>query len=128
MCNLVLVHTFVSATNSIMHSCTCISLEYVCYDDGCHLRRFAQNPLRKDVTPTSRFLASLEILVDKMHMAGHVDKWCRETCDSRKVSELDEVKLLLQYVLSGMHMTHFPCRWTQKYVNKHLLGYLNTQK
>lgn len=51
---------------------------YICYDDGCHLRKFARNPTRKDVTPIAKQLASLEILVDKMHMAGHVDKWCKK--------------------------------------------------
>ena len=68
--------------------------EYICYDDGCHLRRFAQNPVRKDLTPTTKIMASLEILVDKMHMAGHTDKWCKDTCDSRKVSDLNEVREL----------------------------------
>ena len=36
----------------------------------------------------------LEIIVDKMHMAGHVDKWCRENCDARKLKELDNVRTL----------------------------------
>ena len=74
----------------MLSSCTII-IGYICYDDGCHLRRFAQNSMRKDLTPTSKFISSLEIVVDKMHMAGHTDKWCKETCDSRKVPDLDEV-------------------------------------
>lgn len=51
--------------------------------------------MRKDLTPTTKVIASLEILVDKMHMAGHTDKWCKDTCDSRKVSDLNEVSVMI---------------------------------
>ena len=67
------------------------SSEYICYDDGCHLRKFCRNPIRRDLTPTTKKLASLPIMVDKMHIAGHVDAWCLENCDSRKVKELENV-------------------------------------
>ena len=50
-----------------------VCIGYVCYDDGCHLRKFARHPSRKDITETAKHIASLEILVDKMHMAGHID-------------------------------------------------------
>lgn len=53
----------------------------------------------KDLTPATKFMASLEILVDKMHMAGHTDKWCKDTCDSRKVSDLNEVRLVYYHKL-----------------------------
>ena len=53
---------------------------YICYDDGCHLRKFAQNPSRKDLTPTTKTIASTNIVVDKMHIRGHTDKWCLENC------------------------------------------------
>lgn len=69
-----------------------IDTGYICYDDGCHLRRFARQPHRKDVTSTSQTLASLEIVVDKMHIAGHKDPWCLKNCDSRKIPELEKVK------------------------------------
>ena len=42
--------------------------EFVCYDDGCHLKNFARNPCRAHLTPISAKLASLEIVVDKMHI------------------------------------------------------------
>ena len=73
---------------------------YICYDDGCHLRKFARNPSRKDVTPTAKRLASLEILVDKMHMAGHVNKWCKSSCDARKFTELDNVSLCMLFTVA----------------------------
>ena len=65
--------------------------EYICYDDGCHLHKYAQNPIRRDQTPTTQLLSKMEIVVDKMHMAGHVDKWCKDTCDPRTFAELAEV-------------------------------------
>ena len=43
--------------------------------------------MRKDITR----LALLPIMVDKMHIAGHVDAWCLENCDSRKIKALEEV-------------------------------------
>jgi len=64
---------------------------YIIYDDGCHLRKFARNPCRKDTTSTSEQLACLEIVVDKMHIAGHKDPWCLQNCDSRKIPELQKV-------------------------------------
>ena len=33
----------------------------------------------------------MKIVVDKMHMAGHVDPWCKQHCDPRKFKELDNV-------------------------------------
>lgn len=69
--------------------------EFLCYDDGCHLRKYARNDKRKDMTPTTNFLAQLEIVVDKMHMKGHVDKWCQSTCDPNLFSKLDNVSQLI---------------------------------
>jgi hypothetical protein len=64
---------------------------YICYDDGCHLRKYACNPIRKDSTVTAQKISHMNIVVDKMHMAGHVDLWCKEHCDPRNCKELDEV-------------------------------------
>ena len=65
--------------------------EYVCYDDGCHLKKYSTNPCRKDLTATSKKIAQLSIVVDKMHMAGHVDSWCKRNCDPRNFKDLDAV-------------------------------------
>ena len=46
---------------------------------------------RKDSTVTAQKISHMNIVVDKMHMAGHVDSWCKEHCDPRKCKELDEV-------------------------------------
>ena len=67
--------------------------EYICYDDGCHLRKFARNEKRKNATPTTEKLATIEIVVDKLHMAGHVDKWCLSNCDPHLFHDLDSVSI-----------------------------------
>ena len=75
------------------------SAEYICYDDGCHLRRYASNPVRQGLTEWTKVISQLEIVVDKMHMAGHVDNWCKEMCDPNKFRDLDKV----QYVYRPLH-------------------------
>ena len=45
-------------------------VEIICYDDACHLRKFA---VRADLTAQTKQLASVEMAVDKMHMKGHTD-------------------------------------------------------
>ena len=65
--------------------------EYLCYDDGCHLRRYATNPIRRDLTKWTKKISDLEIVIDKLHFAGHVDKWCRQVCDPYKHRDLDKV-------------------------------------
>ena len=31
---------------------------YICYDDGCHLRKFCRNPVRRELSDTSKCLAN----------------------------------------------------------------------
>ncbi|CAH1255647.1 Hypp1583 [Branchiostoma lanceolatum] len=66
--------------------------EYIIYDDACHLRKFARNPARSDATETTRRLANMEMLVDRMHMRGHVDPWCKKHCGTWRFEDLDLVK------------------------------------
>jgi len=28
-----------------------------------------------------QMISQLEIVIDKLHMVGHTDKWCKEVCD-----------------------------------------------
>ena len=39
--------------------------DYICYDDGCHQRKFCQNPVRRELTSTTQQMASIPIMVDK---------------------------------------------------------------
>ena len=63
------------------------------YDDGCHLLKFATNPMRSRLTPTTLNIAKLRIVVDKMHFKGHRDKWCKAHCNPYELSHLDEVNV-----------------------------------
>ncbi|XP_068734528.1 uncharacterized protein [Montipora capricornis] len=48
--------------------------ERIVYDDACHLKKYANNPLRRNVTRVSEKLADLDMVVDKMHFRNHVDR------------------------------------------------------
>ena len=75
------------------------TLEFICYDDGCHLRKFALHKSRKDVTPTATKLSNIEIVVDKLHMEGHTDKWCMVNCDAYLFKALDKVCHFIHIVI-----------------------------
>ena len=46
------------------------ALDFLCYDDGCHLRKFANNPVRSTLTDTTKRIAVMEKFIDKMHFKG----------------------------------------------------------
>lgn len=75
--------------------------EFICYDDACHLKHFSTNSNRADLTDQTRILAAKKMVVDKMHMRGHVDAWCKENCDARKFTQLDKVK---KYFICPSHI------------------------
>lgn len=78
-----------------------LDTEYVCYDDACHLRRYANNPARSDLTFCTRLLSKeIEIVVDKMHMAGHTDDWCHKHCNPRSFKDLENVGFALNKLLT----------------------------
>ena len=63
----------------------------ICYDDGCHLKRYACNPVRSALTTTSSNISAMNFAIDRMHFKGHIDPWCRENSDPNKFKELDKV-------------------------------------
>lgn len=64
----------------------------ICYDDGCHLKKYALK--REDLTATSKRIASMSIAVDKMHFKGHVVKWCQQHCNPFELEQLKNVSVL----------------------------------
>ena len=66
-------------------------LEYICYDDACHLKKYSMHHSRCDLTQTTRYLSQMNIVVDKMHMAGHVDSWCKKECNPNLFPDLNKV-------------------------------------
>ena len=67
------------------------AVEYICYDDACHLKRYARNTVRRDLTKQTKQLASVEMAVDKMQMKGHIDPWCKANCDPAIYPVLNKV-------------------------------------
>ena len=76
------------------YTCICITTGFVCYDDGCHLKKYASHSDRRQLTPTAKRLAELNIVVDKLHFQGHTDRWCFEHCNPYKFDELKEVGMI----------------------------------
>ena len=85
------LRVMIAMSKTIHKFITILLIGFVCYDDACHLTKFAKNPVRADLTPQAKQLASVQMVVDKMHMKGHVDKWCKENCDAKSFPDLDKV-------------------------------------
>ena len=66
-------------------------LVFICYNDWCYLKKFAQNPCQHDVTNTANFISNLNIVVIKLHMKGDVDSWCKENYDAKAFEELETI-------------------------------------
>ena len=81
-----------------------IFIGFICYDDACHLKRFARNPARADLTEQSKQLASVEMVVDRMLMKAHIVPWCREHCDASKDPEIK--KVLSSNIKVGMRLVN----------------------
>lgn len=67
------------------------SIESICYDDACHLKKFAQNPVRSSLTEISERLATMEMVCDKFHFKNHTDSWCKRNCNPYDSSILQNV-------------------------------------
>ena len=69
------------------------AVEFLCYDDGSHLRKFANNSVRSTLTGMTKKITAMEIVIDKMHFKGHTDPWCRRNCNPNDFDELKKVKV-----------------------------------
>ena len=66
-----------------------VLLDWFLYDDACHLWPYAIN--QADYSKATKYLASVQMRVDKLHIRNHVGKWCLENCDPTKEKRLDKV-------------------------------------
>ena len=55
--------------------------ETICYDDACHLKKYAANKKRAHFTRTAQRMAHMEMVVDKFHFKNHTDSWCKKNCN-----------------------------------------------
>jgi len=63
----------------------------ICYDDTCHLKKFAHNPVRSTQTAVASRIAEMEILCDRFHFKNHIDVWCRQHCNPHTSENLQNV-------------------------------------
>ncbi|XP_015777265.1 PREDICTED: uncharacterized protein LOC107355240 [Acropora digitifera] len=68
------------------------SIESICYDDACHLKKFAQNPVRSSLSVISDRLAKMEMVCDKFHFKNHTDSWCKRNCNPYNSSILQVIQ------------------------------------
>ena len=82
------------------------------YDDACHLKRFVNS---RQKTLAGKFLASIIMVVDKMHFKNHIDKWCRQNVNPHKVAAFNNLnteaceqpfKFVSKFKYATKHMTH----------------------
>ena len=64
-------------------------LEFVIYDDACHLAKYSMNEKVADRNKTTKFFSERKFVIDKFHFRNHVDPWCHQNCDPNEVPELD---------------------------------------
>ena len=66
-------------------------IDVICYDDACHLKKYAINSTRNHSTETSKILQNMEYVVDKFHFKNHVDTWCKNNCNPYKCNKIKDV-------------------------------------
>ena len=67
------------------------AIEFLCYDDGCHLRNLLNNPVSSTLTDTTKRIAAMETVIDKIYFKEHIDLWCRHYCSPNDFDELKKV-------------------------------------
>ena len=83
----------------------------MCYDDGCHLKKYATNPKRANHTATAQKIASMNIVINKLHYKGHTDAWCKKHCDPYKFDDLKKVcaSMAYQRIVYVMYIYNLGC-------------------
>ena len=80
---------------------------------GCHLRKFATNPVRSTLTDTARRIRDMEIVVDKMHFRG-----------TRIVGAKLTVTQMIWPVTNGKRLVHLPSHTFIKFMHLHVFTIL----
>ena len=65
----------------------------ICYAI-CHLKRFAEHPGRRDLTPSVKEIASENIVCDRFHFKNHTDRWCKKKCSPYSYASLEVCKFI----------------------------------
>ena len=80
-------------------------LGVICYDDACHLKKFAQNPVRSTQTALAARITGMQILCDRFHFKNHIDGWCRQHCNPLTSANLQVNVVYVKEILSRENVT-----------------------
>ena len=56
--------------------------EFICYDDACHLKKYAQGSGCRNVTLTTQKMAKMEMIIDRFYFKNPVDLCCKDHCNT----------------------------------------------
>lgn len=92
------------------------TIDTICYDDACHLKKFALNPKRSDLTATSKKMSQMHMVCDKFHFKNHVDAWCKKHCNPYTCANLKNINTevceqLFSWLSKYASMTKHMNRW-----------------
>ena len=86
--------------------------EFICYDDACHLKKYAQNSVRRNITGIAQKMAEMEMIIDRFHFKSHVDRWSKEHCNpySSNGLKVSEITLVIS-IVSMNEATQTSLKW-----------------
>ena len=70
-------------------------MQFLLYDDACHLGPFAMNPKRTSHSHATTTMGNLRHIVDKLHFKGHRGVWCHDNCNPYAVPALKDVNSVI---------------------------------
>ena len=73
-------------------------LECICYDDACHLKKYAGNTKRSSSSEIGKLISNMQFSVDKFHFGNHIDRWCKKNCNPYKNDLLRNVCTYLKKI------------------------------
>ena len=111
------MHTWPPPHKKIAHA-----VEFLYYADKCHLRKFPNNPVRSTLTDTTKKIAAMEIVIDKILFKRHIDLWCRRCCNPNDFDELKKYTYPCKLIHITIQCALFIHRLTPKSVSKCFLG------
>ena len=95
----------------------------VCYDDACHLKKYAQNPICNELTEVAKRLNNITMVCDRFHFRNHVDSWCKKKLQpshmqwARGKSHLRVSATLQFHQFWVLTATYIYCKWWKGFKN-----------
>jgi hypothetical protein len=65
------------------------------YDNACNLKRYLKKRINKHSTDRMKNMKNIRFVVDKLHMAGHKEDWCKLHCDPARFPDLLKINTVV---------------------------------